>query len=145
MTQVSESVKKFFEGVEQASNTLHLELISSQYADTFMFGDPSGARVIEKQKFLTVLPKRQEFFKSFGHKTTQVVSLDETRLDDHYVMVRAHFRMHFEKASTQSVDANLASTFILYIKDAVPQIVMHIEDEFLEAAMQRLGLLPAKA
>ncbi|HKG54598.1 MAG TPA: DUF4440 domain-containing protein, partial [Anaerolineales bacterium] len=54
-------IKEFFEQVEQASNTLDLELIDSQFADQFIFADPNGTRVIEKQKFLAFLPQRKEF------------------------------------------------------------------------------------
>src|SRR5215510_6899997 len=107
-------IKKFFEGVEQASNTLDLNLIDSQYADQFIFADPNGTRVIEKQKFLPALPKRREFFKSLGHRSTKVVSLDETRIDDQYTMVKAHFLMQFQKADGQTVTANLDSTYILF-------------------------------
>lgn len=45
-------IKAFFEGVEKTSNTLDLDLIDSQFADPFIFADPNGIRVIEKQKFL---------------------------------------------------------------------------------------------
>jgi hypothetical protein len=134
-------IQKFFEGVEQASNTLDLDLIASQYADQFIFADPNGTRVIDKQKFLPVLPKRQEFFKSIRHRSTKVVSLDETVIDDRYTMVKAHFLMKFQKASGQIEEARIDSTYILFMKDDRPNIVMHIEHEDLKEAMQARGLL----
>ena len=134
-------VKVFFEGVEQASNTLDLNLIESQYADQFIFADPNGTRVIEKQKFLPALPKRQEFFKSLGHQSTKVLSLDEARLDDQYTMVKAHFLMQFQKTSGQITEAKVDSTYILFMKGDSPKIVMHIEHEDLKEAMQARGLL----
>jgi hypothetical protein len=134
-------VKVFFEGVEQASNTLDLNLIESQYADQFIFADPNGTRVIEKQKFLPALPKRQEFFKSLGHQSTKVLSLDEARLDDQYTMVKAHFLMQFQKTPGQITEAKVDSTYILFMKGDSPKIVMHIEHEDLKEAMQERGLL----
>jgi len=98
-------IKEFFEQVEQASNTLDLELIDSQFADQ---PDPNGTRVVEKQKFLTFLPQPQEFFKSLGHQSTKVLSLDETRLDDQYTMVKAHFLMTFQKSSGETAEAKVA-------------------------------------
>jgi hypothetical protein len=142
MNAVSDVIKAFFEVLERGNNTLDMAVIDSQYGDTFMFGDPGGARVIEKQKFLAALPRRQEFFNSLGHKFTRVILLDETRLDDHYVLVEAHFLMHFEPPSTQPVDALLDSTFILFIKEDTPRIVMHIEHHDLQQAMRERGLLP---
>ena len=135
-------IQKFFEGVEQAGNTLDLELIDSQFADQFIFADPYGTRVVEKQKFLAFLPQRQDFFKSMGHRSTKVLSLDETQLDDQYTMVKAHFLMQFKKASGEIVDAQLASTYFLFMKGETPKIVMHMEHEDLKEAMRERGILP---
>jgi hypothetical protein len=134
-------IKEFFQGVEQASNTLDLNLIDSQFADQFLFADPNGTRVIEKQKFLPVLPKRQEFFKSLGHLSTKVLTLEETPIDGQYRMVKAHFLMEFRKASGEVTKANLDSTYILFMKGEAPRIVMQIEHEDLQQAMKDRGLL----
>src|SRR4030095_5336890 len=134
-------IKAFFAGVEQAGNTLDLDLIDSQFADQFIFADPNGTRVVEKQKFLAFLPQRREFFKSLGHQSTKVLSLDETQLDDQYTMVKAHFLMQFKKSSGQIVDAKVDSTYFLFIKGDSPKIVMHMEHEDLKEAMQARGLL----
>ena len=136
-----DGIKVFFEGVEQASNTLDLNLIGSQFADQFIFADPNGTRVIEKQKFLPALPKRQEFFKSLGHISTKVLSLEETPIDDQYTMVKAHFLMQFQKASGQITEARIDSTYILFFKEDSPRIVMQIEHEDLQQAMKDRGLL----
>jgi len=134
-------IQKFFEGVEQASNTLDLDLIASQFADQFIFADPNGTRVVEKQKFLAFLPQRRDFFKSIGHQSTKVSFLDETRLDDQYTMVKAHFLMQFKKASGELVEANVDSTYFLFMKGETPKIVMHMEHEDVREAMQARGLL----
>jgi hypothetical protein len=134
-------IKTFFEGVEKASNTLDLNLIDSQYADQFIFADPNGTRVIEKQKFLPALPKRQDFFKSLGHQSTRVLSIEETPIDHQYTMVKAHFLMQFKQSSGEIKEANVDSTYILFMKDDTPRIVMHIEHEDLKETMQARGLL----
>lgn len=136
-------IKVFFESIEQASNTLDLNLIESQYADQFIFADPNGTRVIEKQKFLPALPARREFFKSIGHQSTQVLSIEESPIDDQYIMVKAHFLMKFLKGPGKITEANVDSTYILFTKGDSPKIVMHIEHEGLKEAMQARGLLPA--
>ena len=136
-----DKIMAFFEGVEKASNTLDLDLIDSQFADQFIFADPNGTRVVEKQKFLPALPKRLEFFKSIGHQSTRILSLDETWLDDQYVMVKAHFLMQFKKASGQIVETEVDSTYFLFMKGDSPKIVMHMEHEDLQQAMKDRGLL----
>jgi hypothetical protein len=133
-------IQKFFEGVEKASNTLDLDLIGSQFADQFIFADPNGTRVIEKQKFLPALPKRREFFKALGHQSTKVLSLEETPIDDQYTMVKAHFLMDFCKSSGETTEVKLDSTYILFMKGDSPRIVMHIEPEDMQQAMKDRGL-----
>src|SRR5689334_19511665 len=129
-------IKVFFERVEQASDTLDLDLIDAQYADQFIFADPHGTRVVEKQKFLAFLPQRQEFFKSIGHQSTQVLSYEEVPIDEQYTMVKAHFLMKFQQPSKDAVEINLNSTYILFMKGEAPKIVMHIEPEDAKEAMQ---------
>jgi hypothetical protein len=134
-------IQAFFEGIERASNSLDLDLIDAQYADQFTFADPNGTRVVEKQKFLPALPKRQEFFKALGHQSTRVLSLEETPIDNQYTMVKAHFLMQFQKTPGQITEAKVDSTYILFMKGDSPKIVMHIEHEDLKEAMQARGLL----
>ena len=134
-------IRAFFEGVEQASNSLDLDLIDAQFADQFIFADPHGTRVVEKQRFLPFLPKRQEFFKSLGHQSTKVLSLEETPIDDQYTMIKTHFLMKFEKMPGQITEAKVDSTYILFMKGDAPKIVMHIEHEDLQEAMQARGLI----
>jgi len=139
--QSDNRIKKFFEEVELVSNTLDLNLIDAQFADQFIFADPNGTRVVEKQKFLAFLPQRQEFFKSIGHQSTKVLALDETRLDDQYTMVKAHFLMTFQKVSGEIVEAKVDSTYFLFMKGDAPKIVMHMEHEDAQEAMRKQGLL----
>ena len=137
----TDKLNLFFEGIEKAGNSLDLELINSQFADQFLFADPYGTRVIEKQKFLTALPKRLEFFKSLGHQSTKILALDETQLDDQYTMVKAHFLIQFRKPSGEIIEARVDSTYFLFMKGGSPKIIMHMEHEDLKEAMQKRGLL----
>lgn len=96
---------------------------------------------VPKQKFLAFLPQRREFFKSIGHQSTRVLSLDETQLDDQYTMVKAHFLMQFKKSTGEVIEANIDSTYFLFMKGESPKIVMHMEHEDVREAMQKRGLL----
>ena len=107
-----------------------------------MFAGPNGTRVTEKPAILAAFPKGQEFLKSYGHKSTKVLSLDETRLDEHYVLVRAQFAWRFEKAPTQPIDVKVDSTFILYMNHGVLKIVFQHEHEEFQQALRTSGVLP---
>lgn len=138
---VSQAIRDFFATLEKAGNTLDLGTISTLYADSFMYGNPEGARVIEKKSFLAALPKRQELFRSLGYKMTRYESLEATALDEHYTMVRAHLLMRFQPEGQAQVEARFDSTFILYSRGKETTIVMHIEHEDLAPALQARGLL----
>ena len=143
MSTSSLVVQEFFEQYERSRNTFDLRLIDSQYPDSFMFAGPAGVRIAEKPAVLAGLSQGQELFKALGHKTTRLVSLDETTLDEHYAMVRARFVWRFEKALVP-IDVDVDSTFILYVKDGVPRIVFQHEHEDFQQALRTRGVLPVK-
>ncbi|HEV2666932.1 MAG TPA: hypothetical protein VG324_18575 [Blastocatellia bacterium] len=143
MNAASQVVKEFFEQYELSRNTLDLGLIVSQYPDSFMWADPNGARVVERQVVLASLHRGLEFLKTLGHKFTKVLSLDETGLDDRYALVRVEFLWRFEKASAQPIDVKLDSTFILYLNNGSPKIVFQHEREDFQQALRARGVLPA--
>jgi hypothetical protein len=135
-------VREFFEQYEQSRNTFDSGIIDSQYPDAFMFAGPNGVRVAEKPGVLTSLSKAKDLFKVLGHTRTTLVSLDETRLDEHYVMVRAQFMWRFDTLPAP-IDVDVDSTFILHIKDGVPRIVFQHEHEDFQQALRTRGVLPA--
>jgi hypothetical protein len=136
-------VREFFDQYVRSRSTFDLDLIASQYADSFMTAGPNGARAVEKSAVLASFPKGQEFLQALGHKSTKVVSLDETRLDDHYVLVRAQFLWRFAKASAQPIDVPVDATFILYFDPGAPRIVFQHEHEEFQQALRARGVLPA--
>ncbi len=109
-----------------------------------MFAGPNGARVAEKAAVLAAFPKGQEFLKAVGHKSTTVMSLDETPLAPPYVLARVQFLWRFEKAAAQPIDVEVDSTFILYINHGAPAIVFQHEREEFQDALRARGVLPPK-
>lgn len=145
MNQVSDAVKKFFEDFERGSNTFERDLLALQFSDPFMVADPHGGiQVVKKDDFLAGISRRQVFFQSTGFQFVKIELLDETRLDDSYMMAKVHAHMRFEKNPGQPVDLEDYSTYILYVKDASPRIVFYTTQENLMKIMQERGLLPVK-
>src|SRR5262245_33505605 len=146
MKQASDFVRKFFEDYERSINASDSEgspeLIASRYSDSFMFAGPQGAQAVNKQDFLKALPKRQWFFKSIGLTSTTIQSLEETRLDDNYVMVKTSWNMRFEKEA--GIVAEARATYILRQEESSLRIVFQLDHQDLMRTAQDLGLLPAK-
>ncbi|HEX9270853.1 MAG TPA: hypothetical protein VGA01_01425 [Candidatus Binatia bacterium] len=148
MKQASDIVRKFFEGYERSINASSSEegpeLIASRYSDLFMFAGPQGAQAVKKEDFLKAIPKRQWFFKTVGLTSSTIRSLEETRLDDNYVMVKAYWNMRFEKEAEQPIVAETSATYILCQEESSLRIVFQLDHQDLMKTAQDLGLLPAK-
>jgi hypothetical protein len=125
MNTVSPVVQEFFNQYARSRSAQDIGLIASQYPDSFMFAGPKGVRVAEKGAVLAAFPKGQEFLKSLGHQSTEVLTLDETRIDEHYLFVRAVFAWHFQRAPAAHIDVKVDSTFILS-DQGVPKIVFNM-------------------
>ena len=143
MNTVTTLVREFFDQYAQGRSALDLDLIASQYPDSFMMAGPNGVRVVETPMLLAAFTSGQAVLKASGHTSTTVASLDETRLDQHYVLVRAQFVWRFERAAEPPIDVSVDSTFILYIK-GVPKIVFQHEHEDFWQALRTRGVLPAQ-
>ena len=143
MNQLSVVVKQLFDDFERGSNTFESDLLALQFSDPFMTADPYGViQVVKKDDFIAGISKRQEIFQSIGFQFVKILSLDETPLDDHYVMVKALVHMRFEKIPGQPVDLKDHSTYILFVGDISPKIVFYLTHENLMKIMQDKGLLP---
>ncbi len=136
-------VRDFFDQYARSRSALDIDVIASQYPDSFMLAGPNGARAAEKSAVLAAFPKGQEFLKAIGHKSTNVLFLEETRLDEHYVLVRASFSWRFEKEA-EPIDVKIDSTFILHADQGALKIVFQHEHEDFQQALRASGLLAPK-
>ena len=144
MDVATPAVQEFFDQYARSRSAMDIERIASQYADSCMFAGPDGARVVEKQAVLAGFTQAMEFLKTVGHTSTQLASLNETSVDEHYAMVRAQFVWRFEQAAASPIDVAVDSTFIPYIKDGVAKIVFQHEHEDFWQALRTRGVLPSQ-
>ena len=144
MEQVSDIVGELFRDYERGIAASDTDLISSLYGDSFVFAGPQGAQVVRSEDLLRALPRRQEFFKAAGLASSRLRSLEETRLDDHYVMVKAYWNMQFEKGPGQSLVVETSATYILHRRGDRPRIVFQLDHQDLMKRVQELGLAPSR-
>lgn len=144
MKQVSEKVRNFFAEYERSTNTSRSDLLETQYNDAFIFASPSGAQAITREDFLAVLPKREGFFKTIGLTSSRIQELEETRLDDHCLLVKAHWEMRFEKSEGEPVLDEITATYLLYQQADELRIVFQLDHQDLMKRVEELGLLPGQ-
>jgi hypothetical protein len=143
MQPVSDLVKKFFEDYERDVDASDPELVASRYHDPFVFAGPQGMQIVKKDDFLKALPRRQSFFKTVGLTSSRIQSLEETRLDDCYVMVKAYWSMRFEKCPEQPIVDETSATYILDRRGDSLRIVFQLDHQDLVKRVQDLGLSSA--
>lgn len=134
------SVKSFFEKYQKANQDFDIEEIGSCYAEEFIFGQPDGVRMVKKEDFLRMLPKRKEMMQKTGQESSDVISLKETAISEQYTQVEVVWKMKYRKDKKAIEDSNTA-TYILFKSSNGMQIVTQIDHQDLIKKVQELGLL----
>ena len=142
MTQPSDAVREFFHEYARATGSLDLAWLSSAYGDTFMFASPGGVQAVKREDFLKVIPKRGAFFRAAGLVSSEVKKLEETRLDERHMMVRAAWALLFEKEPGAQIVEEIAATYVLRQQEEAWQIVFQLDHQDLTKRIQELGLIP---
>ena len=142
MAEASQAVKEFFAAYSRATESVDLAFLGSAYGETFLFAGPGGVQAVKRDDFLKIVPKRKAFFNSVGLATSEVRSLDETRLDGRYLLVRAHWTLRFEKDPGRPIIEDTAATYVMRQSEDSFQIVFQLDHQDLTKRVQDLGLLP---
>jgi hypothetical protein len=137
-------IDAFLHQFARARTTGDVDLIGSQYADSFMFADPNGPRVVEKAALLPLLAQGLPFLKTRGYTSTELRSFDYITLDDHYVMVRARLAWCFGGV-TPHMEFDVDWAFIVYGGSDAVTIVFQHEPEDFRAILRSRGILPPEA
>jgi hypothetical protein len=142
MTAGRVDVREFFDRYARSRTIGDIDSLASQYPDSFMFAGPNGARVADKAAIVAAFPKGRAFLQSHGHISTTTLRVDETRLDERYLMARVQFVWRFEKPPAQPIDVDVDSTFILHVNQGALLIVFQQEREDFQEALRSRGVLP---
>jgi hypothetical protein len=138
-------IRAFFRRFETQSAANDVEGLAAMYAPSFLMGGPSGAQIVKAGDLLYAIPKRKQLFDAAGCRSTTLLSLDETRLDDRYSLVRTEWQWTFARADGAADQITLPSSFIVDRGSAVLQIVCYINHADITAIMRQRGLLPAES
>src|SRR3989442_2443080 len=107
-----------------------------------MAADRSGARVVQAAALRAVISRRQQFFASLGCRSTTLLSLHETKMDDRHVMVRAEWRMQFDRGLDGLEEVRLPSTFIVHRSGQALRILFYLTHENLMTRFLYRGRRP---
>lgn len=136
-------IERFFQEYERGTNTFEPGLVTSQFAEVFIGAGPNGVVAgSNDEEFRAVIPQRKAFMEQIGFKQAEILSLDESVIDEHYTMVAVQWRMTFEKEPGQPLPAEFEIVYFLFIEEELPKIVLYIAHDDEEETMRQMGLLP---
>lgn len=140
MSDLNSEVSDFFRSYEAANARFDVKQITASYADVFMFRGPEGVQSVKKEDFLRVLPRRKEFFKALGLTSSNIESLEASRLDSKYTLVKTIWNMRFDRSGGEPIYSQNSSSYILVRTGDGFQIVFQIDHQDLSKKVQELGL-----
>jgi hypothetical protein len=137
---MSSAMETFFQEYEHNSNRSDTGAVISQFAETFLVAGPQGAQVVPANVFALALPRRKKQFEAMGCRSTELISLRETTLGDHYVMAETEWQMTFAQRGKSPEEITVASTFIVYTRDEQPKIVFYLPQHDVMALLKNRGV-----
>jgi hypothetical protein len=82
-------IEQFFVRYEQGANSFNPDIVTSEFSDCFMGGDPNGVVCIRNDDaFRKAIPQRHAFFQQIGFRSAKILELIETPLDERYIMAK---------------------------------------------------------
>ncbi len=137
---MTSAIETFFQDFEHNSNLSKTGAVISQFAEMFLFAGPQGAQVVPANAFALALPRRKKQFKGMGCRSTDLISLRETTLGNHYVMAETEWQMTFAQGEKSPEEVRVASTFIVYTGDKQPKIVFYLPQHDVMALLRDRGV-----
>jgi len=131
-------IKDFFSQYEKANSDFDVSKLASCYADVFMFGGQQGVQAIKKEDFVKVLPRRKEFFKAAGLKSSKVERIETSQLDTNYVLAKVFWRMCVERSGSRR-EIETSASYLLLRSGGDFQIIFQIDHQDLAKKVQELA------
>ena len=135
------SMEAFFRRFEAQTATGDVEGLADLYAPSFLMAGPGGTRIVNARDLIHAIPKRKQLFDAAGCRSTTLVSVDETRLDDRYSLVRTEWEWAFQRTDGTTTAISQPSTFIVDRGADGGKIVCYMNHGDVVAEMRARGLL----
>jgi hypothetical protein len=137
---MTSALETFFQDYEHNTNLSETGAVISQFAEMFLFAGPQGAQVVPANAFALALPRRKKQFEEMGCQSTDLISLRETTLGNHYVMAETEWQMTFAQGEKSPEEVKVASTFIVYTGDKQPKIVFYLPQHDVMTLLRDRGV-----
>jgi len=135
-----QSIREFLTEYETLSIGKDLQGLSRMYADDFIVAGPKGAMAFKNdKKFKEWLKQLGQSNEDTGLKSMKIQNIIITPVGENYGSALATWGARFDKTGDKLIEFDI--TYILYLDEAGPKIVMYITHEDQETVMKKNGLL----
>jgi len=139
MTSATTSLAAFFATFQHNSAHGSEADTLAQFAGTFLAAGPDGAKPVPAALFAPALARRKQLFEKLGHRSTELVSLDESPLDARYTLARTRWQMTFTRPQLPDEQLTVDSTFL--IDTQTQRILLYLAHQDIFALLRERGIL----
>jgi hypothetical protein len=143
MENIKNPIESFFAAFAQHMDKQDIAEITACYAEVFLAGGPQGAQPVRAADFALALPKRYKLFEGLGCRSTELVGLQENRLDARYVSARTQWRLTFERPEAEPLSLVGDSTFLIDTRVEPFRILVYLAHEDIVETLKQHGIAPA--
>lgn len=134
------AIGQLFAEYEKAFNELDFERQAHCFADVFMLAGPRGVIAERKPRFLKNANRAAAYYRSLGHTSARLISLEEAPLTSEFSMVKIHWGVTFRKTGDRLIEFDLS--YLVQRTEGEPKIILAIAHQDEVQAMEELGLRP---
>jgi len=131
------AVREFFSEFQRRGRQADPGASAELFAETFLAAGPDGARAVGRGEFGPVLRKRREWLAGLGSDGAELVSVEETWLDERYVLAATRWRMRFGAKG----EIEVVSSYLVDMGGASPAILVYLAHQDLMAALREAGIV----
>lgn len=135
------AVDQFLSTFEANANSADSTAAAAQFAETFIAAGPDGAMAVSAGDFPKALDMRKRIFGNAGSKSSKLISREQIRIGDRYVLIDTRWQMNFAPEGKPSASIEAGSAFLIDIGGAEPRILLYAAHQDIFKHMTDLGLL----
>jgi hypothetical protein len=132
-------VEEFLRTYEHSCALDDVGPLVSQFTDPFQFAGAGGTKILGRQTFAALLPKRKSMFAQLGCGESELISIDTNLLDAHYILAKTRWRI-----GIRSGDVMIDASFLMQDIDGDLKIILYLPHEDLQGILQSYGAVPAQ-
>jgi hypothetical protein len=142
MEYVDDALSRFVRSFEHNSASGNTSEVVKQFAEQFLVISPHGAQCVRSAEFAAALPKRKELFDTLGRQSSELIGLEELRLDNRYTLAKTRWRFIFQPLGAlvdkQEV-VEVESTFMIDTGVEPFQIILYLAHQNIIEILKERG------